>query len=216
MKEDLAQNSEMINVIISAGIGLFGVVIGIIITSISNWKIKSKESRLRILEKIYDKRMQAHEDFLQIPKLMRTTISTNKTDEHNFFITYPAFLSSKNDFVEFEFKFYQVVNFNSHWYEEDLRKEIFFTQDYFQNIKRTMEKIPEENFIEFAKLLKVDFKDLADKLERKTLDFLLIDIHKINLKPSNRNFEYSKEEKRMKFDEMELFKNWKKIENLKS
>ena len=62
----------------SSLIGVIGVLLGVGLTSIINWKIKTKEARLRILEKVYDKRLLAHEEVLLISRLLRTTVSTKK------------------------------------------------------------------------------------------------------------------------------------------
>ena len=215
MIQETQENSELLNSLLIAGIGLLGVILGIITSNIITWKLKSKESRLRILEKIFDKRLNAHEEFLSIPKLMRTTISDQETDERNYFITYPAILDTKENFENFSFKFYQSTNFCSHWFEENLRKEIFFAQDYFQNVTLILKEIPEKNCQEFAKIIKSDFKEIADNLEEKILDFLLIDIHKINLNSKNRNFEYSKKVKKERLESTKLIAKWNEIQALK-
>ncbi|GHC65527.1 hypothetical protein [Ulvibacter litoralis] len=215
MTQEVHENSEFINSLIIAGIGLTGVILGVIISNIITWKLKSKESRLRIKEKIFDRRLKAHEDFLQITKLLRTTVSTNETDDETYFITYPGMLSSKAMFEDFLYKFHNAANYNSHWFEEKLRKEIFFTQDYLQNVQIHLKDIPDENCIEYAKILKTDFKELADLLEEKTIDFLLIDIHKINVNPKNREFQYSMDEIKKKLNETQIIKSWNDIKALK-
>jgi hypothetical protein len=213
--QETQENSQLMNSLLIAGIGLLGVILGIITSNIISWKLKSKESRLRILEKIFDKRLNAHEEFLSIPKLMRTTVSSQEIDEKNYFITYPIILDTKENIENFSFKFYESTNFCSHWFEENLRKEIFFAQDYFQNVTRILKEIPEENCQEFAKIIKTDFKEIADNLEEKILDFLLIDIHKINLNPKNRNFTYSKKMKKERLENSKLITKWEKIQALK-
>ncbi len=215
MTEEIHENNALITSLLVAGIGLLGVILGVITTNIVTWKLKSKESRLRILEKIFDKRLVAHEEFLSIPKLMRTTISDQEADENNHFITYPYILDSKDNFENFSYKFYEQTNFKSHWFEEDLRKEIFFAQDYFQNIARELKELPDENCQQFGRIVKSDFKALADSLEEKILNFLLIDIHKINLNSKNRNFEYSRNEKKERLNKMELYTKWEEVQALK-
>ncbi len=216
MIQESQENTDLINSLIIAGIGLLGVILGVIISNLVTWKLKSKESRLRILEKLFDKRLKAHEEFLEIPKMMRTTISNQEIDEAEYFVTYPFILDTKETFEDFSFKFYNATNFSSHWFEEELRKEIFFAQDYFQNLKKQLSEIPEKNCHEFAKIVKPDIKEIADILEEKTLDFLLIDIHKMNLKSKNRNFEYSDRTKKERLHKMKLMTDWDKIKALQN
>ena len=215
MTQEVQENTEFINSLIIAGIGLAGVILGVVISNLITWKLKSKESRLRIKEKIFDRRLKAHEDFLEITKLLRTTVSTQEMDGDTYFITYPGMLSSKAIFEDFLYKFHNAANYNSHWFEENLRKEIFFTQDYLQNVKLHLNDIPDEKCIEYAKILKTDFKEIADLLEEKTIDFLLIDIHKINVKPKNREFQYSMSERKRKLNETQIIKSWNEIKALK-
>ena len=215
MIEETYRNSEFINSIIIAAIGLFGVVLGVVVSNIISWKLKSKESRLRIKEKIFDRRLKAHEEILEITKLLRTMVSSHEIDQKSYFITYPGVLSSKKDFENFIWKFHNAVNFNSHWLEWELRKEIFYAQDYIQNVQKHLNEIPDEKIIEYAKLLKTDFKSLADILEEKTINFLLIDIHKINIDPKNRKFQYSTSERKRKINNTELIKKLNEINAMK-
>ncbi len=213
--ENATTNTEFIRTLISAGIALLGVLIGIIVPTIVNWRIKTKESRLRILEKLYDKRLNAHESFLRIPKLLRTTASTKKIDENNCFITYIGVLSDKKLFENFLGEFYESVNFNSHWFNNDLKKEVWFAQEYFQNVDSLLSQISNENCVKLATILKSDFTSLANRLEEKTLEFLQTDIQKVNIKNKEKNFEFSSKEKQKRFSETDLVKQKDEINKFK-
>ena len=204
--ENATTNTEFIRTLISAGIALLGVLIGIIVPTIVNWRIKTKESRLRILEKLYDKRLNAHESFLRIPKLLRTTASTKKIDENNCFITYIGVLNDKKLFENFLGEFYESVNFNSHWFNNDLKKEVWFAQEYLQNVDSLLSQISNENCVKLATILKSDFTSLANRLEEKTLEFLQTDIQKVNIKNKEKDFEFSSKEKQKRFSETDLVK----------
>jgi len=138
-------------------IGLCGVIIGVIITSIVNWNVKSKEARLRILEKIFDKRLLAHEEVLEIARLLRTTVSTKKVDEYNNIITYPGVMSNKQLFEKFQGRFYELVNFNTHWLDIKLISELNFIQDYIVNLDILLKDKSEDQFVDIAIILKNDF-----------------------------------------------------------
>lgn len=213
--ENATTNTEFIRTLISAGIALLGVLIGIIVPTIVNWRIKTKESRLRILEKLYDKRLNAHESFLRIPKLLRTTASTEKIDENNCFITYIGVLNDKKLFENFLGEFYESVNFNSHWFNNDLKKEVWFAQEYLQNVDSLLSQISNENCVKLATILKSDFTSLANRLEEKTLEFLQTDIQKVNIKNKEKDFEFSSKEKQKRFSETDLVKLKDEINKLK-
>lgn len=208
-------DSNLYNILISSGMALLGVIIGVVITSTVNWKIKSKEARLRILEKVFDERLKAHQNLLQSLKFMRTTISSEKLDEKNFIITYSALLTNKDTFEDFIYRFYQSFGMDSHWFDRDLYKEMVYAQSYFQNVQLLLSEIDEKNFIELAIILKNDFKKISQTLEEETLKFLHLDINKMISKPDNLPKEYSNFETLDKFHETDLFVQSDKIDNLK-
>jgi len=73
----------MDNIIIPSLIGLVGVIMGTILTSINNQRVKSKETKLKIIEKVFDKRIAAHENILLLIKQVRSVIPLHITDEHS-------------------------------------------------------------------------------------------------------------------------------------
>ena len=205
--EDNPDNYKMIPTLITAGLTLLGVIIGVAVTSFTNWKIKSKESRLRILEKIFDRRLQAHEDFLEVPKFLRAVITTKETDHNGILRTYTGVLATKEMFESFLGKYFEKVNFNSHWFENELNREVWITQEYLQNINNLVDKNPEDKWLQFAEIVKPDFTMFAKKLEDLTLAFLQIDIHNVKDKRNPDKFEYSQEEGQRILEQTEFYKN---------
>ena len=59
--------SDLINIIT----GGFIAITGALVPSIVNWRIKSKGFNLKILEKIFDKRLQAHDEVLSLTMFLR-------------------------------------------------------------------------------------------------------------------------------------------------
>jgi hypothetical protein len=177
---EIPNNSDLIKILVPALAGLFGVFIGIIVTTISNWKLKTKETKLRILEKTFDKRIKAHEEILQISKILRTTISTDKTDNDHNLITYPAVLQDYQYFDNFRGKFYDITNENNHWLGIELLRELYFIQDYLASLDLQIKDKNDENLPKIAVIVKQDFIDLAGNLENISLKFFEEDL--LNLK----------------------------------
>ncbi len=71
-----SQNPEITIAIITSAASILGVILGASITAFINWSVKTKETKLRIQEKIFDRRIEAHEEILRLSQLLRTTIST--------------------------------------------------------------------------------------------------------------------------------------------
>lgn len=212
--EENAEFYDLYSKHISAAFTLLGVLLGVIISSIVNWKIKSKEARLRILEKVFDRRLDAHEDFLRIPKLLRTSISKKEVDHHNFIKTYPGILADKEIFENFQGEFFEKVNFNSHWFENELQKEVWLAQEYIQSINNLTVKIPDERWLQFAEIIKPDLLMFSNILEQKTTDFLKLDITQIKNRKDSEKFEYSLEERQKILEQTELHLRRKEIYNL--
>lgn len=211
---NLKVTEDQVVTVIASIIGLCGVIIGVIITSIVNWNVKSKEARLRILEKIFDKRLSAHEEVLEIARLLRTTVSTRTTDEGNNVITYPAVIANKQVFDDFQGRFYELVNFNTHWLDIKLFRELNYVQDYIANVDIMLKDKSEQQYVDIATIIKNDFIELAASLEKETKKFFGEDIYKMKISLRNEPHKFKKEETIKRLQNTILHKRWKEINDL--
>jgi len=177
--EDNSSQLESLKVLIPAISGLAGVMLGIIITTISNWKLRTKETKLRLIEKTFDRRITAHEDILQISELLRTTISTNSVDKGHNLITFPGILQNHEMYDNFLVKFYELTNRNTHWISIELFREINFIQDYFASLTIQIKDKDDKVLPEIAIIIKQDIIDLASNLEKLALMFFTEDLPKL-------------------------------------
>lgn len=201
-------------VILSSLIGVVGVLLGVGLTSIINWKLKSKEARLRVLEKVFDKRLQAHEEVLEIARLLRTTVSTRSIDREANVITYPGIISNREVFDSFQGRFYQLVNFNAHWLDINLFRELNFVQDYIANVDIHLKDTQDAKFPDVALLIKQDFIDLAASLETETIKFFDKDIHKIKINTKKQYHKFKKPQTIKRLQSTNLFKRWEEIKKI--
>jgi hypothetical protein len=170
---------ESFKVFIPTICGLAGVVFGILITTISNWKLRTKETKLRLIEKTFDRRINAHEDILRISELLRTTVSTYVVDNDHNLITYPGILQSHEMFDNFLGKFYDLTNSNTHWISIELFREINYIQDYLSSLSIQIKDKDDKVLPEIAILIKQDIIDLSGNLERQALRFFSEDLPKL-------------------------------------
>ncbi|SEJ16735.1 hypothetical protein SAMN05192553_102728 [Cyclobacterium xiamenense] len=191
---------------------MLGVLLGVGLTSFVNWKLKSKEAHLRILEKIFDKRLQAHEEVLEISRLLRTTVSTKSADEGDNVITYPVIISSREEFDQFIRRFYELVNYNTHWLDIEVFRELNFIQDYIANVDILLKESNDDSFKEVALIIKSDIIDLAASLEEITMTFFDKDIYAIKIKTKKQHHKYKRTQTIKRLHSTELFKNWSEIE----
>ncbi len=171
-------DSESLKYIVPAAAGLIGVIIGSMFTLI----VKRKETRLRIIEKVFDKRLKAHEDILDLAKQMRTTVSLHNASDGLNVDSYPGLLHNNEYFNQFKGNFFVVVNLNSHWLSIELFRQLNYIQDYIENASQVLLKIDESSYPKFGVIVKQDFIDLAAELETETLKFFEKDLYNVNLK----------------------------------
>lgn len=173
--------------------GLIGVLIGSLIGVFANYKLKKRESQLRILEKVFDTRLKAYESVLEMIKSLRVTISTYSSDIDDNLITYPLILGNKYMLEEFLSKFYSNSNSNSHWLDLDVVHELYYIQDYLANLNGYLLEIDEKHYPDIGKIIKQDFIDMSTKVESKLLTFFEKDIYTINLKTKKGHHKLPKE-----------------------
>jgi len=187
------QEITLYQTLITAIAGILGVLIGALITTVFNWKIKTKEVKLRIIEKIFDKRISAHEEVLKISKILRITHLTYQIDDEKNALTYPVFLNNKESLDNLIFNIHTIINTNSHWLDIEIFRELNYLQDYLTNLDGFTKHIEEKDFPSLGVKIKSDIIDLADSLEKMVLKFFKKDIYQINLNISEGHHKYPKE-----------------------
>lgn len=208
-------DSETLKYIIPAATALVGVVIGLIFTFFTNSYLKAKEVRLRIIEKVFDKRLKAHEEMLNLAKQLRATVSTHSAKDGENVDSYPGLLHNNEYFNQFKGNFFIVVNANSHWISIELFRLLNYIQDYIESVSQTLLKMSETNFPQFGVIVKPDFIDLAAELEHETLKFFEKDIYQVNLKTTKGHHKWPREYTIERLNNTELIKNFEAISAIK-
>ncbi len=200
--------------LVTSLIGFGGVILGVVVTSFVNWRVKSKEARLRVLEKIFDKRLSAHEEVLEIARLLRTTVSTKVVDNDSNLITYPVVLLSIEAFNNFQGRFYELVNFNTHWLDINLFRELNYVQDYIGSVDVSLKDKNDNIYPKIAALLKSDFIKIASSLKSETIKFFNKDILEMKINTQQQHHKYKKNETMKRLKETSLFNNWEEISRI--
>lgn len=152
-------------------IGLIGLIIGSILTFLFSSNLKSKETKLKISEKLIDKRIDAHEHVLKLAKLMRSSHTENQFNSEKGLITYPLVFLSEDNYRDWRVKYFSVTNEYSHWLSTPVLNELFYIQDYLVNLDETLENVHKENFKPIGIILKIDFIEMATNLERQVVKY---------------------------------------------
>jgi hypothetical protein len=203
------------NSVITAIIGIVGVLIGSLISYFTNKSLKKKEVELRILEKVFDKRIAAHESILKVSQMLRTTHQTFKVDKESNAITYPAILDSPKSVDDFVFLFWEVTNFNSHWLDIELFRELNYIQDYMSTLINYLIGVPAEKYKEVGIIIKEDIINLAAELEKTTNKFFEIDIYSVRIQTSKGHHKISREETERRVQNTQLLKKYSIIQEMR-
>jgi len=164
-------------------IGLLGVVIGAIISGLSNWFLIKREAKIRIQENLFMRRIKAYEEVIGFSRLLNTVVQTDEVDENGYAITYPGFLQDQEHFDNLILEFYQINNPLTYLLDVHTKKELRYIQDYLGTLNKFLKKKDEKDYIELAKKLRPDFRELAKKLESAANDFFDQEISSMNLRP---------------------------------
>jgi len=192
-----------------------GGIIGAILNNIFNWKLKIKETKLKVIEKLIDRKIDAYEGVLGIVKTLRTVISADLADNSNNLIGYPSILKSKNDFEKFQIDSGSIINYYSHWLDIKITRELYFVQDYFWTLSMNIKEIDEKYYPEIGKIIKQDFLDIASTLENITLDCYQNKISKIKIRKVKGWHKYPKSKTSERMNNTELIKENEKINDFK-
>ena len=91
--------SQLIQNNISAIFGLLGIVIGATLSFIATWILKERDLRLKLREKLLDRRIEAHERVIAFSKSMRKTTPVG-IEENGDIMRFPT-MNSKNGMKNF-------------------------------------------------------------------------------------------------------------------
>ncbi|MBI0397796.1 hypothetical protein [Cyclobacterium marinum] len=169
---------------------LIGVIIGAIVTTITSWKLKTKETKLRLIEKIFERKIIAHEEILSISQKLKNMIPTYEEDDNLNIKAYPAILKDRDSLDSFLYQFSINTNRNSHWADNSILKELYYIQDYFANLEMFLKNKNVEIYPKIGEILRLDFVELASGLEKIALVFFEKDIYKLNKHHSSGHHKY--------------------------
>ncbi|MFA5297604.1 MAG: hypothetical protein WC389_05285 [Lutibacter sp.] len=152
-------------------IGIIGLIIGSILTFIFSSNLKSKETKLKISEKLIDKRIDAHEQVLKLAKLMRSSHTENQFNSAKELITYPLIFLTEDNYRDWRQNYFLITNEYSHWLSISVLNELYYIQDYIVNLDKTLENVPEDNYKAIGIILKMDFIQMSTNLEKQVVEY---------------------------------------------
>ncbi|PNW24942.1 hypothetical protein [Formosa algae] len=191
-------------------IGLIGLIIGSILTFLFSSNLKSKETKLKISEKLIDKRIDAHEQVLKLAKLMRSSHTENQFNSEKELITYPLIFLTEDNYRDWRANYFLVTNEYSHWLSIPVLNELFYIQDYIVNLDKTLENVHEENFKPIGIILKMDFIEMSTNLEKQVIKYFEKGWSNLSIKKKG-NYKLPKQESLKRLKESNFTKRYLEI-----
>lgn len=154
-----------------AAYALTGVGLGAMLTFLVNWLLKRQEVRLRLIERIMDRRIDAHENAIRLAKAMRTTTSVGGVDSDGELVRAPTMFRSLSEFQGWFATHSALFGEISTWLSPKITRELNFVQDYLVNLNETVHAASDQRLMRVGELVRQDFVSLSAGLERMAYQY---------------------------------------------
>lgn len=165
----------------SAVFALSGAIAGALITAFFAFISKSREVKLRVAEKIIDKRITAHESTLRLCKTIRTMVLLGGKDHEGDLKRTPCILQSRENLDTFLFEFTNIQNEADSWLSTPVLKELSLFLDYFVNLNEELSFASDKALQEVGVFIRNDFITFSNDLERLTYKFFSNDLLRLKI-----------------------------------
>jgi len=203
----------MNEILISAIVGIVGIAVGAFINSIYSILRVKKEAKLRVIEKILDKRINAHDEIIEMTKYIRN-IDFTGADANNNIEGFPIILKSRKDFDNYYYYITQSINNNTQWFNSELEKKLNLFTDYLINLFKKIDETNDQNIQKIGILIKQDFINFSSQIENLAFDFYRVDIFKLTINKYDKWHKYPKEKTLNYLNETQLFKRQEDINEI--
>ncbi len=187
----------------------------VIISFISGFFIKylldilsqNKSYRLKLYDKIVDKKIQACDVVLDISKELRLIqqSSTNEYFDDGTLKRYPLVLKDFDSFYIFWTNLTNTFNSHSTWIDIDSQREINFLQDYLISLNSIIYQIKDEELYKIREDILYDFIELSSNIEKSIKNYYLKDFLNIKIIDKLQSHKFKKEETIKRLNQTKLF-----------
>ena len=195
----------------TAVFALIGAFSGAIITGIINFSLKKRETRLRITEKLLDKKLEAHETLIEITNVIRSMVLLGGKDHNDELKRSPLIMQSRKNMDDFLTELTKAQAKADRWLSVDAKREVSLFLDYFVNLNEYSLKSSDKALQEAGVLVRDDFIHFALRLENCAHDFFNRDLMKLKFRTDREWHKYPKEKTLEELGKTELYKQKQKV-----
>jgi len=160
---------------------LVGVLLGALASFMTSSFMAKKETRLKLREKILDRRIGAHEQIVDLSHSMRVMIPLGGLDADGELARTPGILTSEDAFDKWFGYFHKVMTSTSIWLGTSLMHELYLFQDYLINLKEFLRQVPAENYPKVGQVVRLDFVHFSESVEKLAFNFFTNDLENLRI-----------------------------------
>jgi len=192
---------------IAAVFTLIGVIAGYSIQIIGNIFIKDKDFKLRLKEKILNRRIESHEQIIQLTHSIRAMVSMRRTDSNGELARHPVIFSSKRAFYEWYAYYAEIIHKYSAWLSIKVTRELNLFQDYIVTLDEWINVIDnDQSYQEIGNIIRDDLVSFSDKIEKLSFKYIEHDLYKMSTGDLEEWHKYPLKETLSRLDSTVLFK----------
>ncbi len=193
-------------------IAAVSALMGVFISQQYELRIRKKDIYFRLWEKVLDRRIQSHEQIIQLSKSLRQMHLLGYDEETKEVIRVPVMLTSKEDFEKWFNYFPEIITQNSTWLTITVTRELNLLQDYMVNLHHCVIKANPDNLPKLGNIIRDDFIQFSTRIEKLSFEFFSQDLSKLQLNDLDEWHKYQIEETRDKLKDTILFSKSSEIE----
>jgi hypothetical protein len=200
---------------IAALLALAGVLVGGLVTGgislLNAWVMRNRDFKLKLWEKILDRRISAHEAVLEISLKMRLMVSFERFDSAGELVRAPLVMRSKEEFDEWLGEFAEKSLPATTWLSTAVKRELSFVQDYLVTLHTKLADVPQQHCATVGIFIRKDFIDLSAELEKTAFKFFKSEVQALQLNDLADWHKYQREETDKRLQNTALMRRWPEI-----
>lgn len=176
--------------------------------------LKKRDFTLRIWEKLFERRIKAHENVIALALEMRLMVALGGFDDDGEVCRAPQILISRDEFEKWFTRFTQLSLGGTTWLTTDTKRELNFVQDYLITLHQNLLSVSSDKYISVGEVIRHDFINLSGTLEKKAFEFFEGGVRKLKLDSLNQWHKYQRPVTESRLKETMLLRNWEKIRKI--
>jgi hypothetical protein len=195
----------------SAIFALIGALSGALVTGFINFMVKKREVKLRIAEKLLDKKLEAHEALIELTSWIRSMVLLGGKDQNQELNRSPFIMQSQENMSDFLLQLNKVQSKIDRWLSAASKREVSLFLDYFVNLNEYAQNASGESLQRAGALIRNDFIIFALRLENCAHDFFNKELMKLRFRTDRNWHKYPKEKTYEELNKTVLFENKQKV-----